>query len=126
VDKDVEDGIVQPGLYLILEIKFSCARRSCTLHESAESFTRQIHRGLERFKGHYTKYLGESFALATSSFVPNDPAGNLSCLIDAVDLALQNIRDRDEEDEKDEKKDPLPGVQGACLFQTTAYHNANI
>jgi hypothetical protein len=121
VDKVVEDGIVQPGLYLILEFEFSCARRSCTLHDSAESLARQIHRGLERFKGHYTKYLGESFASATSSFVPNDPAGNLSCLIDAVDLALQNIRDRDEKDEKD---DPLPGVQGVCLFQTAAHHNA--
>ena len=110
MDKDVEDGIVQPGLYLILEIEFSCARRSCTLHESAESLTRQIHRGLERFKGHYTKYLGDSFASETSAFRENDPGGNLRCLIDAVDHALEDIRDRDEKD------DPLPGVQGVCLF----------
>ena len=120
MDKDVEDGIVQPGLYLILEIEFSCARRSCTLHESAESLARQIHRGLERFKGHYTKYLGESFALATSSFVPNDPAGNLTDLINAVDRALQGI------EERGEKNHPLQDVQGVFLFQTTAYHNANI
>jgi len=53
----------------------------------------------------------------------NDPAGNFRCLIEAVDLALQNIRDRDEKDEKD---NPLPGVQGVCSFQTTAHHNANI
>jgi hypothetical protein len=122
VDKAVQDGIIQPGLYLILEFDFSCVARYYNLHESAESLAREINRGLLRFKGRYTKYLGESFASDTSAFMKNDPAGNLRCLIKAVDLALQNIRDRDKKDEKD---DPLPGVQGVCLFQTTAHHNTN-
>jgi len=118
VDKAVEDGIVQPGRYLILEFDFSCVHRPCTLHESAESLAREMNLGLLRFKSRYTKYLGDSFASETSAFRENDPGGNLRCLIEAVDHALENIRDRDEKD------DPLPGVQGVCLFQTTAHHNA--
>jgi hypothetical protein len=123
VDKAVEDNIVQPGLYLILEFDFSCVTRSGSLHESAESLAREINLGLLRFKDHYAKYLGESFASNTSTFIKNDPAGNLRCLIEAVDLALRNIHSRNKKDEKD---DLLPGVQGVCLFQTTAHHNTNI
>ena len=116
MDKAVEDGIVQPGRYLILEFDFSLVRRPCTPHEAAESLAREINLGLLRFKSRYSKYLGDSFASETSDFRENDPGGNLRYLIEAVDHALENIRD--------EKDDPLPGVQGVCLFQTTAHHNA--
>jgi hypothetical protein len=119
VDKAVKNGMVQPGRYLILEFDFSRVARPRNIDESTESLKRKINRGLSRFKSHYTKYLGKSLASATSGFIQNDPAGNLTDLVDAVDLALQDIHDRGEKDH------PLWGVQGVCLFQTTTRHNAS-
>jgi len=122
VDKAVKNGIAQPGQYLILQFDFSCVARPRNIDESTKSLAREINLGLLRFKGHYTKYLGDSFAADTSAFVENDPTGNLRRLIEAVDLALQNIHDRDKKDEKD---DPLPGVQGVCLLLLHAIMHSN-
>jgi molecular chaperone GrpE (heat shock protein) len=119
VDKAVKKGIVKPGQYLILEFDFSRVARPRNINESVESLRSEINDGLEEFKLEYTNDLGQSFASATSDFVQNDPAGNLTDLIDAVDRALRDIEERGEENH------PLRDVQGVCLFQTTAYHNAN-
>jgi hypothetical protein len=118
VDKAVKNGIVQPGRYLTLEFDFSRVARPHNIDESTESLKREINRGLSRFKSHYTKYLGKSFASATSGFIQNDPAGNLTDLIEAVNLALQGICDRGK------KGHLLRDVRGVCLFQTTTHHYA--
>jgi hypothetical protein len=107
VDKAVKNGIVQPGRYLILRFDFSRAARP---DKSVESLGREINRGLSKFIHVYTKSLGESFASIASGFIRNDPAGNLTDLVEAVDLALQDIHDGGEKDH------PLWGVQGVCLF----------
>jgi hypothetical protein len=83
-----------------------------------ESLKKEINRGLLRFKLHYTKHLGKSFASETSAFKENDPAGNLADVIEAVDLALQDIHKGDE-------NHPLWDVQGVSLFQTTTHHNTS-
>ncbi|KIX01459.1 uncharacterized protein Z518_09185 [Rhinocladiella mackenziei CBS 650.93] len=62
------------------------------------------------FKHIYTKYLGESFASQTSPFMENRPVSNLERLVYAVDLTLQNIHRRGEEDH------PLWNVQGVYLL----------
>jgi hypothetical protein len=110
VDKVVKNGIIRPGRYLILEFDFSCVDRSRNLNESAQSLGRLINHELSIFKLNYTKDLGESFASQTSNFIENDPAGNLSDLVEAVDFTLQDIHNRGEESH------PLWDVQGVCLF----------
>jgi len=119
VDKAVRNGIVKPGRYLVLEFDFSRVIRDRQIVESVEGLRREISRGLSVFMTQYADRLGPSFASATSGFVQNDPAGNLSDLVLAVSHALQCIQ------EKGEKDDALRGVRGVCLFQTTAHHNAN-
>jgi hypothetical protein len=119
VDKAVKNNIVKPGQYLILEFDFSRVARRRNINESVESLAREINRGLSEFKLEYTKDLGESFASATSGFIQNDPAGNLTDLVNAVSRALQGIQKRGKEDH------PLWDVQGVSLFQTTAHHNAS-
>ena len=81
-----------------------------------ESLRGEINHGLSEFKLKYSKDLGDSFASATSAFRENDPAGNLSDLINAVDYALQGIR------KGNEKNNPLRDVQGVSLFQTTTHN----
>jgi hypothetical protein len=110
VDKAVKNGIVQPGRYLVLHFDFSRVARPPNIDESVESLKREINRGLSGFMRDYTEYLGESFASTTSGFIQNDPAGNLTDLVIAVDYALQGIHMRGEESH------PLWGVQGVCLF----------
>jgi hypothetical protein len=110
VDKAVKNDIVQPGQYLILRFDFSRAARPPDIDKSVKSLEREINRGLSKFMLVYTKNLGESFASITSGFVQDDPAGNLTDLVEAVDLALQDIHDRGKKDH------PLWGVQGVCLF----------
>jgi hypothetical protein len=109
VDKAVKDGIVNPGRYLILEFDFSCVARR-KIDESMESLRREVNRGLSQFKLDYAKDLGKSFVLETSDFIQNDPTGNLTNLVGAVNRALQNIHNEGEEDH------PLWDVQGVCLF----------
>ena len=110
VNKAVQNGIVQPGQYLILHFDFSRVARPPDIDESVESLKREISRGLSKFMHVYGKDLGEPFASITSGFIQNDPTGNLTDLIEAVDLALQGIHDRGEKDH------PLFGVHGVCLF----------
>ena len=110
MDKVVKNGIIQPGRYLILEFDFSCVDRSRNLNQSAEPLMGLINHQLSRFKLNYTRDLGEPFASQTSNFIENDPAGNLSDLVEAVDFTLQNIHNRGEESH------PLWDVQGVCLF----------
>jgi hypothetical protein len=114
VDKAVKNGIVKPGQYLILEFDFSRVARPRNINESVEFLRREINRGLSEFKLEYTNDLGESFASATSDFVQNDPAGNLTDLVNAVNRALQDIEKRGEENH------PLRDIRGVCLFYTTA------
>ena len=82
------------------------------LHHASLSASITLHLSctLSEFKLEYTKDLGESFASATSGFIQDDPAGNLTDLVLAVDRALQGIQKRGEKDH------PLWGVQGVCLF----------
>jgi hypothetical protein len=110
VDTAVKNGIVQPGQYLVLHFDFSRVARPPNIDESVPSLEREINRGLSEFMLNYTEDLGESFASTTSGFIQNDPAGNLTDLVTAVDRALQGIRKRGEEGH------PLWGVQGVCLF----------
>jgi hypothetical protein len=116
VDKAVKSGIVQPGQYLILQFDFSCVVRPRNIDESTEFLRDKIHIGLSRFKSHYAKYLGESFVSDMSTFKENNPAGNLRHLIEAVDLALQDIHDQDKKDHA------LWGIRGVYLFQTTTHY----
>jgi hypothetical protein len=109
VNKAVQNDIVQPGRYLVLHFDFSRVARPPNIDESVESLERVINRGLLKFI-HVYKDLGESFASITSGFIQNDPAGNLTDLVEAVDLALQGIHDRGEKDH------PLFDVHGVCLF----------
>jgi hypothetical protein len=110
VDKAVKNGIVQPGRYLILRFDFSRVARSRNIDESVESLEREINLGLSEFKLEYTNDLGQSFVSVTSGFIQNDPTGNLTDLVRAVDLTLQGIHGRGEKDH------PLFGVHGVCLF----------
>ena len=117
MEKAVNDGIVKPGQYLVLEFDFSRVARPCKINESVESLRREINRGLLEFKHMYANDLGPPFASAPSGFVHNDPAGNLTDLVNAVHFALQYIQERGEEDH------PLRDVRGVYLFYITAYHN---
>jgi hypothetical protein len=110
VDKAVQNGIVQPGQYLVLRFDFSRVARPPNIDESVPSLEREINRGLSVFRHDYTKYLGESFASTTSGFIQNDPGGNLTDLVIAVDYALQGIHKTGEEGH------PLWGVQGVLLI----------
>ncbi|KIX10454.1 uncharacterized protein Z518_01537 [Rhinocladiella mackenziei CBS 650.93] len=110
VDKAVKAGITQPGRYLILEFDFSGPTYSHKHEECAEFLAWEINLGLSNFKYDYAEYLGDSFASATSTFSEKDPAGNLRHLINAVDLALQDIHDRGEKDH------PLWDVRGIYLL----------
>jgi hypothetical protein len=114
VDKAVKNNIIKPGQYLILEFDFSRVTRTRKIDESVDSLRREINRGLLRFNRCYTNHLGQSFASATSDLIQNDPAGNLTDLVLAVNRALQGIQKRGEKDH------PLWGVRGVCLFYTTA------
>jgi hypothetical protein len=119
VDKAVKDGIVQPGQYLVLYFDFSRVARPRNMDESTEFLSREINRGLSEFKLEYTKVLGgKSFASATSGFLQNDPTGNLTDLVNAVDRVLRGVR------KKNKNNHPLWGVRGVCLFQTTTHHYA--
>jgi hypothetical protein len=118
VDKAVKDGIVQPGQYLVLYFDFSCVTRTLNMDQSVESLRREINRGLSRFKLEYTEDLGRSFISETSSFILNDPAGNLRDLVEAVDRTLKDIQKRGK------KSHPLWGVRGVCLFQITTHYYA--
>ena len=72
------------------------------------------------FKHQYTEYLGPSFASETSSFLKDNPGGNLRRLVVAVDRALRRIHDKGKE------TDALRGVQGyACsiLLHTIMHSN---
>jgi len=60
VDKAVQNGIVEPGKYLVLEFDFSCVDRPCNLDESAEHLREEINIGLSTFKHDYAKLLGLS------------------------------------------------------------------
>jgi hypothetical protein len=115
VDKAVENDIVKPGQYLILQFDFSRVARSRNINESVESLKREINLGLEEFKLEYTNDLGQSFASATSRFKENDPTGNLTVLIKAVDRVLRGIQKRGEESH------PLWGIRGVYLFHTTIH-----
>jgi hypothetical protein len=110
VDKAVKNGIVQPGRYLVLHFDFSRVARPPNIDDSVQSLEREINRGLSEFMLDYAKDLGESFASRTSGFIQNDPAGNLTDLVTAVDRVLQGIQKRGE------KGHTLWGVQGVCLF----------
>jgi hypothetical protein len=99
-----------------LEFDFSRVTRTPKIAESVESLRREINRGLSSFKLAYTNNLGDSFVSATSAFKENDPTGNLSDLIEAVNYTLQDIHKRDETNH------PLWDVQGVSLFQTTLIH----
>ena len=120
MDKAVKNGIVKPGQYLVLEFDFSRIPRPLKIDESVEFLREEINDELSEFKREYTDDLGQSFALATSGFRENDPAGNLKNLVKAVDPALRDIKKRGE------KNHPLRDVRRVCLFYTTAYHNTNI
>jgi hypothetical protein len=117
VDKDVKNGIVKPGQYLILEFDFSYITYTRNINESLRSLEREMNRGLSEFKHKYTNDLGQSFASATSEFIQDNPVGNLTDLVHAVDHALQDIQERGEENH------PLWDVRGVRLFHTIAYHN---
>jgi hypothetical protein len=104
VDKFVQHGVVQPGQYLDLHFDFSRV-----INASMESLEREIDRGLSEFKLAYAEVLGESFKSETSSFVQNDPAGNLTDLVRAVHRTLEGIQKSGKEDH------PLWGVKGVCL-----------
>ena len=110
MDKAVKGGIVQPGQYLILQFDFSRVARPRDMDEFTESLKGEINRGLREFKFEYAVHLGQSFESATSGFIPNDAVGNLTDLIGAVDLVLQDIHDGHKKD------NPLWGVRGVCLF----------
>ncbi|KIX05226.1 uncharacterized protein Z518_06098 [Rhinocladiella mackenziei CBS 650.93] len=84
VDKAVNNGTIQPGRYLLLEFDFSRPARPRDGSESAQFIAQHINGRLSKFKRDYTKYLGESFASQTSTFMENNPAGNFEQLIDAV------------------------------------------
>jgi hypothetical protein len=117
VDKAVKNGIVKPGQYLVLKFDFSRIPRPLKIDESVEFLREEINDELSDFKRDYTDDLGQSFALATSGFKENNPAGNLKNLLKAVHRALRDIK------QKGEKNHPLRDVQGVCLFYTTIYHN---
>jgi hypothetical protein len=118
VDKAVQKGIVKPGRYLLLEFDFSCINCHPNIDKSLDFLKSNINRRLSRFKSEYANDLGQSFASATSGFSENDPVGNLTDLIHAVDHALQDIHERGEENH------PLWDVRGVRLSYTTAYLNA--
>ena len=110
MDKAVQNDAIKPGQYLILEFDFSRVARPPNIDKSTESLQREMNRGLSEFKLEYAKDLGESFASATSGFIQDDPTGNLTDLILAVNRALKDIQKRGEKDH------PLWGVEGVCLF----------
>jgi hypothetical protein len=116
VDKAVKSGIVQPGQFLILQFDFSCVVRPLNIDAAVQFLNDEIDTGLTRFKNQYAKYLGELFVSATSTFNKNNPAGSLRCLIEAVDVALQDIHSQEKEDHA------LWGIRGVCSFQTTTHH----
>jgi hypothetical protein len=75
----------------MLKLGFDFAR-SRSIDETAEFLREEIGIGLSRFKSYYAKCLGQSFT-SDAAFWKDDPAGNLGCLIEAVDLALLHHRD---------------------------------
>ena len=101
-----------------MEFDFSRVTRTLKIDESVEFLRGEINSGLSEFKLEYTNDLGPSFASATSAFRENDPAGNLTDLIDAVHHALQGIQ------KKGKENDPLRDVKGVSLFQTTTHYYA--
>ena len=116
MDKAVKSGIVQPGQYLILQFDFSRLTLPHNMDQSIEFLKREINRGLSEFKLEYTEVLGgESLVSATSDFIQNDPTGNLTDLVNAVDRVLRGVQKKAKNDH------PLWGVRGVCLFQTTAH-----
>ena len=117
MDKAVNSNIVKPGQYLVLEIDFSRVPRPLNVNESVEFLKTEINDRLSEFRREYGTDLGPSFESATSGFIQNDPAGNLTDLVHAVDRALQDIQKRDE------KGHPLRDVRGVGLFQITTHHN---
>lgn len=117
MDDAVQNGMVQPGQYLILRFDFSRVTRNCNVNEPTNSLEGEINRGLSKFKLDYSAHLGDSFASAISHFPPKEPAGNLADLIIAVDHTLRGIQERGD------KNHPLRDVRGVCLFYTTAYHD---
>jgi hypothetical protein len=117
VDKAVNSDIIKPGQYLILEFDFSRVFRPLNLDESVEFLKTEINDRLLEFRREYIDDLGPSFETATSGFKENDPAGNLKRLIEAVDRALRDIKERGG------KNHPLRDVRGVCLFYTIVYRN---
>lgn len=121
MDRAVKDGEVMPGQHLVLNFDFSGITRSPLIEESTEFLAMEINQTLLEFKKTYAKYLGESFELEISGFIPDNPVGNLRILIVAVHEALQDIHD------KGDKNHPLFGVKGVChsrLLHTVILSNA--
>jgi len=101
-----------------LEFDFSRVPRPLKIDESVEFLRTEIKDELLEFKRDYTDDLGQSFESATSDFIQNNPARNLTTLVDAVDRALRDIQKRGG------KNHPLRDVRGVYLFYTTTvYHN---
>ena len=117
MDKAVNSNIVKPGQYLILEFDFSRVPRPLNIDGSVEFLKTEINARLSEFRREYSTELGPSFELATSGFIQNNPARNLTTLVDAVDRALRDIK------KKGGENHALRDVRGVCLFYITAYHN---
>ncbi|KIX00687.1 uncharacterized protein Z518_09752 [Rhinocladiella mackenziei CBS 650.93] len=116
VDKAVQNRTVAPGKYFILTFNFSRAARS---GPSVGPLTREMNRGLSQFKLDYAALLGNPFTSEISHFDKNDPAGNLTDLVDAVARTLGGIHD------KGDKGRALWDVQGIYLVadEYDAYSN---
>jgi hypothetical protein len=119
VDKAVQNGIIKPGQYLILQFDFSRVARPQKIGQSTKSLHREINLGLWEFRHTYGKHLGDFFESETSRFqLEQDSTDNLTHLIKVVDFVLQDIHD------KGQNGHPLWDVRGVCLFYTTIHHNA--
>src|SRR5436305_4659944 len=99
LQKDINQGKVKPGQYLVLKFDFSVVRPNPNLTEANETLIKFLNSSFQTFYRRYTAYLGGNFTGLCSKIDSKEP--NLS-----FRRCAESVRDAIEQDER------LAGIEG--------------
>ncbi|KAF9994997.1 hypothetical protein BGZ80_007633, partial [Entomortierella chlamydospora] len=108
VDRDVDNGKVKPGQYLVLAFDFSAANRSSDVEAAEASLNGMLNSSIRTFYSTYAPYLGTATddQLIRENVFPSAVESLTEC-VHVVNKALNAVREED---------DPLCGVKGIYLL----------
>ena len=92
MQKDITNGIVTPGTYIVLKFDFSQVLRSPNLNETNEKLNGNITQSFEDFYTTYSTYLGENEEELYKNIVPGDPARSMVKCVKWIRNVLSKAR----------------------------------